>query len=74
MAAKTPRDLIKPATMRASDISATVGIDRATLYRWLQRGIFPPPTIRVGRTVRWSVAVVEKFIAEGVTDLSEVAA
>lgn len=68
MATKTQsRDPIKPATLRASDISASIGIDPATFYRWLQRGIFPPPTIRVGRTVRWSTAVVDKFIAEGVT-------
>lgn len=62
-----PRELIKPATLRAHDIAAEIGIDPATLYRWLQRGIFPPPVIKVGRTVRWSRAVVEKFISEGVT-------
>ncbi len=68
MVARTEsRDPIKPATLRASEISASIGIDPATFYRWLQRGIFPPPTIRVGRTVRWSTAVVEKFITEGVT-------
>ena len=68
MAAKAlPRELSKPATLRANDIAAEIGIDPATLYRWLQRGIFPPPVIKVGRTVRWSRAVVEKFIAEGVT-------
>ena len=58
---------IKPATLRASDISIALDINPATLHRWRQRGIFPQPTIRVGRTVRWSAAVVEKFIAEGVT-------
>lgn len=63
----SPREFSKPATLRANDIAAQIGIDPATLYRWLQRGIFPQPTIRVGRTVRWSSAVVERFILEGVT-------
>ena len=61
-----PQEASKPSTLRANDIAAEIGIDPATLYRWLQRGIFPPPGIKVGRTVRWSRAVVDRFVAEGV--------
>ena len=62
-----PQEASKPSTLRANDLAAEIGIDPATLYRWLQRGIFPPPGRKVGRTVRRSRAVVEKFISEGVT-------
>lgn len=62
-----PREPSKPATLRANDVAAEIGIDPATLYRWLQRGILPPPTIKVGRTVRWSRAVLDKFLIEGAT-------
>jgi predicted DNA-binding transcriptional regulator AlpA len=54
-------------TIPPIEVAAIVGVDVSTLHRWISRGIFPPATIKVGRTVRWSVQAVEKFIAEGVT-------
>lgn len=47
-------------------VAEMLGVHRATLYRWLERGVFPPPTLKVGRTVRWSRELVEQFAREGV--------
>lgn len=64
--AKTTKEPVQAATMPPAAVAARLGIDRATLYRWLKRGVMPQPQIRVGRTVRWSVQAVDKFITEGV--------
>lgn len=53
-------------TITQAQISAEIGIDKATFWRWVKRGIFPPPSIKVGRTVRWSTAAVEEWLAKGV--------
>jgi excisionase family DNA binding protein len=56
------------ATLSLSQVTALVGIHRATLYRWMARADmrFPAPTIKAGRTVRWSRTVVDKWILDGV--------
>lgn len=56
-----------PQTLTAVEVAQVVGVDRGTIYRWLGREIFPAPTIKVGRTVRWSKKVVDEFIEKGVT-------
>ena len=62
---RTPHQ--NPKTIPLGPVADLIGIDRSTAYRWLARGILPKPTIKVGRTVRWSVQSIENFISEGVT-------
>jgi excisionase family DNA binding protein len=57
---------IAPATFTPIEVAALIGIDRSTAYRWLKRGILPAPTIKVGRTVRWSAAAIDEWLAKGV--------
>lgn len=57
------------ATVLLMDMNAIcegAQINRATGWRWLKDGILPPPTIKVGRVVRWSVESIEKWASEGV--------
>ena len=54
------------ATLTPSEVADKIGVHRASLYRWIDRGVFPAPTVKVGRTVRWPLAVVDRWIAEGV--------
>jgi excisionase family DNA binding protein len=68
MSKKTKAEPLAPQTLTASEVAQVVGIDRGTLYRWLDREIFPAPTIKVGRTVRWSKKVVDEFVEKGVTE------
>ncbi len=55
-------------TLHPAGVARRVGVNRSTLHRWRKRGLFPPPTIKVGRTVRWSTAVVDAFIEQGVRE------
>ncbi len=48
-------------TVTAAQAAALHGVHRATVYRWIARGIFPAPTVKRGRTVRWSRAQVEAW-------------
>jgi excisionase family DNA binding protein len=68
MSKRTKAVPLAPQTLTASEVAQVVGIDRGTLYRWLDREIFPAPTIKVGRTVRWSKKVVDEFVDKGVTE------
>ncbi len=68
MSKRTKAVSLAPQTLTASEVAQVVGIDRGTLYRWLDREIFPAPTIKVGRTVRWSKKVVDEFVDKGVTE------
>lgn len=49
-----------------SAVAASLGISRATLYRRLKRRVIPQPNIKIERTKRWSIAVIHKFIQDGV--------
>lgn len=53
-------------TIPPREVAARAGVDVSTLHRWIARGIFPPATIKAGRTVRWHVDTVEKALREGV--------
>ena len=55
-----------PLLLDMVGVCECASIDRATGWRWLKAGILPPPTIKVGRVNRWSVAAIEKWAAEGV--------
>jgi excisionase family DNA binding protein len=48
-------------TLTPTEAAKLVGISRASLYRWIARGVFPAPSIKVGRTVRWSRATVQQW-------------
>lgn len=72
MEAQAPNKPRNPKALRAPGLTVTpmqaaelMGVHRATLYRWLERGLFPQPTMKAGRTVRWSRELVEKFAREG---------
>lgn len=53
-------------TIPPRQVAALIGVNVSTLHRWIKRGVFPRATVSVGRTVRWNLATVEKFISEGV--------
>ena len=39
---------------------------RATGWRMLRAGILPPPTVKVGRIVKWNSDVIEAWVTAGV--------
>ncbi|MBC5767800.1 helix-turn-helix transcriptional regulator [Ramlibacter albus] len=49
----------------AAAVAQMLGIHRATLFRWIAAGIFPPATLKRGRVVRWSRVTVEQFAQQG---------
>lgn len=58
---------VEPLTLTPTEVAKLVGISRAGLYRWLARGVFPQPTFKAGRTVRWSRAAVQQWAGSGMT-------
>lgn len=50
--------------IRAKEVCAMLGgIHRTTLWRWWQRGQFPPPTHQLGEQgVAWHINVVRDWI------------
>lgn len=57
-----PRNL----TLSPVGVAARVGVHRATIFKWVKADIFPQPTIRAGRVVRWSVKAVDAWIEKGI--------
>lgn len=57
---------IRPETLAMPEVGKYFGVHPQTAREWVQKGILPAPIIRVGRTVRWSRAQLEKVVAEGV--------
>lgn len=57
----SPRALM----LNAPQVAQVLGIHRATLFRWIAAGIFPPATLKRGRVVRWSRDLVEQFARAG---------
>uniref|UniRef100_UPI00351D3198 helix-turn-helix transcriptional regulator n=1 Tax=Rhodoferax sp. TaxID=50421 RepID=UPI00351D3198 len=49
------------------EVALYMGLHPQTARDWVRKGILPPPAIKVGRTVRWSRAQLEKVVAEGVS-------
>lgn len=43
------------------DIAKETGIRLRTIQRWKARGLLPAPTVRAGRRLWWSRAVVERW-------------
>ena len=48
--------------MRTADVLALTGLSRSTIYRLCKSGEFPPP-VRIGKSVRWRTADIERHIA-----------
>lgn len=49
--------------IRISEAARTLGISRATLYRWIDRGLIDRP-LQIGpRTVGWQRSYIDQFIA-----------
>ena len=45
------------------EVEAMTGLSRSTLYALMSRGTFPRPLRVGGRAVRWSLAEIERWIA-----------
>ncbi len=58
--------VIRPETFAMPEVAQYMGLHPQTAREWVRKGILPPPIIRVGRTVRWSRAQLEKVVADGV--------
>jgi predicted DNA-binding transcriptional regulator AlpA len=53
-----------PATYVVGDISAKLRISDRQVWRMNDSGRMPPP-IRIGRLVRWPIATIDAWIADG---------
>ena len=53
-----------PLLLTLPELAAHLRIDRATVYRLLQRGDLPIPILRVGRSPRVRSADVQTYLAE----------
>lgn len=54
----------QPKLMRLRDVLAQTGLSRSSLYRLVDRGIFPRPVKIAGtRLVAWSAAAVSDWVA-----------
>jgi excisionase family DNA binding protein len=56
------RTLEQEALLTPQDLSAMLGVPVATLYRWRHFGD-GPPSIRVGRHIRYRRPAVEEWLA-----------
>jgi excisionase family DNA binding protein len=43
------------------DLQRLFSVSRKTIYNWMERGWLGAPSIRVGRTIRWTREQVEQF-------------
>jgi len=51
--------------LRQQEVRQLIGNpSRATLYRWIQRGEFPPPVTLGGGSVGWRESVVQSWIED----------
>lgn len=50
--------------LRISDVVATVGLSRATIYRLVARDRFPEQTLLTTRAVGWWEADISKWLEE----------
>ena len=57
-----------PLLLTLPEVAAHLRIDRATVYRLLQRGDLPIPVLRLGRSPRVRVADLEQYLAEMADD------
>lgn len=50
--------------LRLPDVEARCGVNRRTLYYWIERGMFPRPINLGPRTVGWLDSDIEAWIHE----------
>lgn len=55
-----------PAILRMAEVTRTVGLARATVYRMMQRGEFPASVPLSGCAVGWLRSEIESWIASRV--------
>lgn len=55
----------RPETFAMPEVGKYFGVHPQTAREWVQKGLIPAPIIKVGRTVRWSRAQLEKVVADG---------
>jgi prophage regulatory protein len=53
-----------PKILRLDDVEARTGIQRRTLYNWIDRGLFPRPINLGPRTVGWLDSDIDAWINE----------
>jgi predicted DNA-binding transcriptional regulator AlpA len=56
------RTVSDPAFLRMGDVIRITALSRATLYRRIAGGKFPPPVHLGGRACGWSRAALQKWI------------
>jgi hypothetical protein len=52
-------------TLKRADISRVLGINVATVDRWLRTGKVPAPDLFAGRSPRWFPATIAKWLENG---------
>lgn len=55
-------DYADPAFYRMTDVVRITGLSRATVYRRIAEGRFPPPVHLGGRACGWRVAALQAWI------------
>ena len=56
-----------PALLRMAEVTRTVGLSRATIYRLMDKGKFPRAVTLTGSAVAWVQTEVEAWIAARIT-------
>jgi prophage regulatory protein len=54
-----PQRLVRIITM-----TELLDCSRSTLYRWVEKGLFPAPKMHNGRTLGWTLSQYEGWLAE----------
>ncbi|MGL4929082.1 MAG: helix-turn-helix transcriptional regulator [Plesiomonas sp.] len=50
----TVKTILKPIRLiRIKEMLSLLGCSRATLHRWVKKGLFPQPKMAAGKTVGW---------------------
>ncbi len=56
----------EPLAVDLRTAAKMLGVTRSTIYRGIQNGAFPKPTLRMGTmSPRWSLRVLKDFLAAG---------
>ncbi|MBL8256005.1 MAG: AlpA family phage regulatory protein [Pseudoxanthomonas mexicana] len=55
-------DAVAPAFYRMADLVRITGLSRATLYRRIDEGRFPPPVHLGGRACGWRASALQAWI------------
>ena len=49
--------------LRAPEVVSEIGVSKATLYRWVRSGQFPPPIKLGGHSVGWLREEIDAWLA-----------